>query len=72
MWVFSTFPPYLSLIGPLTTEIYDRTGITGNTKIHTDTQTETDTLSIYHIGSSKNNLPTSTYFDIQLSTKVKV
>ena len=34
MWVYSIFPPNLSLIGPLTTEIYNQTGIAG-----TDTRT---------------------------------
>ena len=38
MWVSSTAPPNLSLIGLLTTEIYQRTGFSGNT----DTQTDKD------------------------------
>ena len=46
MWVYSLIPPSLSLIGPLTMEIYYRTGITGNTNTQTDTQTETDTFPI--------------------------
>ena len=53
MWVSSTSPPNLSLIGLLTTDIYYRTGITGNTDTQTDTQTETDVLPIYQIESSK-------------------
>ena len=44
MWVSSNFPPKLSLIGPLTTEIYYRTGINGNIQI--DRQTKSDTLPI--------------------------
>ena len=45
MWVYSTSPPSLSLMGSLTTEIYYRTGITGNTNtnIHTHTRTHTHT-----------------------------
>ena len=55
----------MSLIGPLTTEIYYRTGFTGNTDRQTDTQTdaqidrqthtqiETYTVPKYHIGSRK-------------------
>ena len=55
MSVSSTFPPNLSLIGPLTTEIYYRTGITGNhrqTNTETDrqTQTETESDTLPHIG----------------------
>ena len=44
-WIIETWassPPNLSLIGPLTAEIYYRTGITGNT----DTQTQSDILPI--------------------------
>ena len=41
MWVSSTSPLNLSLIGPLTTEIYYWTGITGITNIYTDRRTET-------------------------------
>ena len=52
MWRFSDFPANLSLVGPLTIEIYYRTGITGNTDRCTDTQTESDTLPIKDIESS--------------------
>ena len=48
MWVFSNSPPNLSLISSLTTEIYRRIEITGNTdtQTHTETHTqpESDTL----------------------------
>ena len=46
MWVYSTSPPNLSLIGLLTTDIYYQTGITGQIHRQTDTQTESDTLLI--------------------------
>ena len=45
MWVFSTTPPNLSLIGLLTTEIYYWIGITGNTDTQTHRQTNTHTES---------------------------
>ena len=45
MWVFSTSPSNLNLIGQLTTEIYYWTGITGNTDTQTDTHTHTHTHS---------------------------
>ena len=51
MWVSSFSPPNLSLIGPLTTEIYYQTGIPGNT----DKQTESDTLPLQDTGSSKKD-----------------
>ena len=41
MKVSSSSPPNLSLIGPITTEVYYRTGITGNTDTQTDRQTDT-------------------------------
>ena len=48
MWVSSILLPSLRLIGPLTTEIYDQTGITGQTDRrtdrHTHLQAESDTL----------------------------
>ena len=53
MWVSSTSPLNLSLIGSPTTEIYLRTGFSGNTDGHTQTQTESDSLPIQHIGSSE-------------------
>ena len=43
MWVSSVSPQNLSLIGPLTTKIYHRTGITINTDTNRDTNTETYT-----------------------------
>ena len=43
----------LSLIGPLTTEIYYQTGITGNTDTHTDTQTDRQT----HTETESDTLP---------------
>ena len=43
-WYLLFQTPSLSLIGPLTTEIYYRTGITGNTGTHIET--ESDTLPI--------------------------
>ena len=54
MWVSSISPPKLSLIIPLTSEIQYRTE--QKLETHTDTQTETDTLPIQDIGSSKNHL----------------
>ena len=51
MWASSIFQKTLSLISPLTTVIYYRTGITGITGItgktdrHTHTQTDTQTES---------------------------
>ena len=48
MWVYSIFPPNLSLIGPLTMEIYYKTGIAG-----TDTQTDTHTLKLILSGGVK-------------------
>ena len=48
MWVYSYFSlPSLSLIGPLTTEIYYRTGITGNTERHTHTHTQRLNLTLF-------------------------
>ena len=54
MWVYSISPPSLSLIGPLTTEFFYRTETETNTQIYI--KTETDTLHIYQIGSSKKKL----------------
>ena len=53
MWVFSTSPSDLSLIGPLTTEVYYRIGITRNTKTqkHKNTDTHKDWIWYsLHIG----------------------
>ena len=61
MWVTTIFPPNLSFIIPLTTEMFYRTGITGNTDRHshtqrqTDTQTESDYVPKQDIGSSKKD-----------------
>ena len=51
MWVSSIFPPNLSMISPLATEI-----IIGQESLdrQTHTQTESDTLSIWDVGSSNN------------------
>ena len=54
MWVSSISPQNLSLIGPLTMEIYYQTGITGKTIIHTET--ESDPLPIKDIGLSNKGL----------------
>ena len=57
MWVSSISSPNFRLIDALTTEIYYRTVITGNTDTHTHTQThtqtESDTLPIWDIGPSE-------------------
>ena len=59
MCISSTSPQNVSLIGPLTTEIYYRTRILEQTDRHTqtdtqtDTQTESYTFPIQDIGSSK-------------------
>ena len=48
MCVSSISPLNVSLIGPLTTEIYNRTGINGNTDTYTEKQTDTHTHSHTH------------------------
>ena len=54
MWVSSIYPPNLSLIGPITTEIYYwREKNWKHTNTHTDTQIETDTFPLYQVGSRK-------------------
>ena len=55
MWVLSISTPILSLVGPLTMEIYYQTGITGQIDKYTgiretNTQTESDTLPIQDKG----------------------
>ena len=53
MWASSVSPSNLSLIGLSTTEIYNRTGITGNTDRQTHRQTDIHTDWIWyspHIG----------------------
>ena len=40
MWKSSISPSNLSLIGQLTSEIYYRTGITGKTDKHTETESD--------------------------------
>ena len=49
MCISSTSLPSLSLISLLITEIYYRTGITGNTDSQTDTHTETHHIHRYTI-----------------------
>ena len=41
IWVSSIFLPNLSLIGPLTTDIYYRTEITGQTNTHIENKSDT-------------------------------
>ena len=53
MWVYLISPPSLSLIGPLTMDIYYRTGITENTDRQTDRQTDTQT----HTQTESDTLP---------------
>ena len=68
MWIPSISPPNLSLISPLTTEIYHRTEITANNHRQTHTKTESDTLPIYDIGSS-NKSDTLPIYDIGSSNE---
>ena len=53
MYVYFISPPSLSLIGLLTTEYRMKIVYKKTMKTHAQTtQNETDTLPIYHIGSS--------------------
>ena len=54
MCVSSISTPNLSLIRSKTMEIYHLTGITGNTDLHTET--ESNTLTIAFIGSSNDKI----------------
>ena len=61
MCVSSTFPPNLSLINLLKTEIYYRTGITGNTDRHAHRHTDRHTDWIWytsHIEFPENEINT--------------
>ena len=61
MWVSSTSPQILSLIGTLTMEIYYRAGITGNTDRQTDRHTHRDTHTERERDTYRLNLIFSPY-----------
>ena len=69
MWVSSTSPPNLSLISPLTTEIYYWTGITGNAHRQTHTETEFDPLPIQEKGLVKNQIQNAKTINLRYSVK---